>query len=208
MCNLYSCRSGPDAILDMARAMRNGAGNLQPLPGIYPDYPAPIVRTGADGVRELVTARWGMPSPAFALEGKAVDRGVTNIRNTASPHWRRWLGEAHRCLVPFDAFSEPGRIDGRFVPRWFARPGGEPAFFAGIWCRWTSVRKKAEGEVTVDLFGFLTTEPNAEVSAIHPKAMPVILTRPDELETWMTAPWAKAMAMQRPLSDGALELTG
>jgi putative SOS response-associated peptidase YedK len=38
------------------------------------------------------------------------------------------------------------------------------------------VRKVKEGETTNDLFGFLTTEPNAEVGAIHPKAMPVILT--------------------------------
>jgi putative SOS response-associated peptidase YedK len=30
-----------------------------------------------------------------------------------------------------------------------------------------------EGETTNDLYGFLTTEPNAEVGAIHPKAMPV-----------------------------------
>src|ERR1700733_782958 len=35
---------------------------------------------------------------------------------------------------------------------------------------------------------FLTTEPNAEVRAIHPKAIPVILTTPQEVETWMTAP--------------------
>ena len=47
--------------------------------------------------------------------------------------------------------------------------------FAGIWTNWTSVRKVKEGETTNDLFGFLTTEPNAEVGAIHPKAMPVIL---------------------------------
>jgi putative SOS response-associated peptidase YedK len=40
---------------------------------------------------------------------------------------------------------------------------------------------------TNDLFAFLITEPNAEVGAIHPKAMPVILT-PEEVETWITAP--------------------
>ncbi len=38
------------------------------------------------------------------------------------------------------------------------------------------MRKVKEGETTNDLFAFLTTEPNAEVGAIHPKAMPVILT--------------------------------
>jgi hypothetical protein len=33
-------------------------------------------------------ARWGMPSPAFALKGRNSDLGVTNVRNVASPHWR------------------------------------------------------------------------------------------------------------------------
>ncbi|MFC0569988.1 SOS response-associated peptidase, partial [Gluconobacter japonicus] len=62
-----------------------------------------------------------MPSPAFALKGHKVDRGVTNIRNTASPHWRRWLGVPHRCVVPFTAFSEQARQDdGSFHPVWFA----------------------------------------------------------------------------------------
>jgi putative SOS response-associated peptidase YedK len=39
------------------------------------------------------------------------------------------------------------------------------------------------GATTNDVFAFLTTEPNAEVGAIHPKAMPVILTTPDEVES-------------------------
>ena len=56
------------------------AGNLPAMPGVFPDYPAPIVRHGADGERELVMARWGMPSPVFALKGKTVDSGVTNIQ--------------------------------------------------------------------------------------------------------------------------------
>ena len=91
------------------------------------------------------------------------------------------------------------------MPVWFARADGEPlAFFAGIWAGWTSVRKRAEGEVTCDLFDFLTTTPNAEVGAIHPKAMPAILTRPNEVETWLHAPWEVAKELQRPLPDGAL----
>jgi putative SOS response-associated peptidase YedK len=57
------------------------------------------------------------------------------------------------------------------------------ACFAGIWTNWTSVRKVKEGETADDIFAFLTTEPNAEVVSIHPKAMPVILTAPDEVES-------------------------
>ena len=54
----------------------------------------------ADGVRELTMARWGMPSPTFAIAGKKTDPGVTNIRNVKSSHWRRWLGVESRCVVP------------------------------------------------------------------------------------------------------------
>jgi putative SOS response-associated peptidase YedK len=208
MCNLYSLIKGQDAIRSFTGAMRDTTGNLPPMPGIFPDYPAPIVRTGGDGVRELVTARWGMPSPAFVLKGRKVDKGVTNVRNAGSPHWRRWLGPASRCVVPFTSFSENDRLpDGRFEPVWFARDEGRPlAFFAGIWTGWTSVRKLAEGEVTTDLFAFLTTEPNREVGAVHPKAMPVVLTEADEVERWLTAPWAEAAGLQRPLPDGALRI--
>jgi putative SOS response-associated peptidase YedK len=136
------------------------------------------------------------------------DSGVTNIRNVASPHWRRWLGVESRCVVPFSSFSENEILsDGSRPPVWFALDESRPlAFFAGLWTRWTSVRKVKEGETTNDLFAFLTTEPNAEVGAIHPKAMPVILTTPAEVETWLTAPTNDALALQRPLPDGALRI--
>jgi len=57
-----------------------------------------------------------------------------------------------------------------------------------------------------DLFAFLTTEPNKEVGAIHPKAMPVILTKHEEIETWMTASSEEALKLQRSLPDGALKI--
>jgi len=188
--------------------MRDTTGNLLPLPGIFPDYEAPIVRTAEDGEREVTKARWGMPSPAFALQDRKADKGVTNIRNTSSPHWRRWLVPPSRCLVPFTSFSENDRgPDGKAMPVWFALDEGRPlAYFAGIWTSWTLTRKLAEGEVTADLFGFLTTDANAEVGAVHPKAMPVILTRDEELDAWLEAPWLEAARLQRPLPDGSLRI--
>lgn len=43
-----------------------------------------------------------------------------------------------------------------------------------------------------------------EVAAIHPKAMPVILRSPDELERWMVAPVEDAFRLQKPLPDGSV----
>jgi putative SOS response-associated peptidase YedK len=208
VCNLYSLTKGQQAIRELARAMQDRTGNLPPLPGIFPDYPAPIVRNTPEG-RELAIARWGMPSPAFALKGRNSDPGVTNIRNTASPHWRRWLGVESRCVVPFTSFAEPEpQPDGSKPPAWFALGADRPlACFAGLWVpRWRAVRKVKEGEVIADLFGFLTTEPNAEIAAVHPKAMPVILTTAAEVDLWLTGSWEQAKALQRPLPDGALQV--
>lgn len=103
MCNLYSITKGQAAIREFTRAMRDSTGNLPSLPGVFPDYAAPVVRTAADGERELTMMRWGMPSPEFVLKGRTVDSGITNVRNVRSPHWRRWLGPANRCLVPSPA---------------------------------------------------------------------------------------------------------
>jgi hypothetical protein len=81
LCNLYSVTKGQQAIRELAGAMRDRTGNLPPLYGIFPDYSAPIVRNQSEG-RELTMARWGMPSPVFALK-----------ENT----WRRCHGDGHAC---------------------------------------------------------------------------------------------------------------
>lgn len=62
------------------------------------------------------------------------------------------------------------------------------------------------GAGTIDVFGFLTTKPNAEVDAIHPKATPVTLTTPEQCEAWMMAPRELARTLQRPLPDGSLDI--
>jgi putative SOS response-associated peptidase YedK len=229
VCNLYSMTTNVEAIrrLFQVDASNDKSGNLPAMPGVFPDYRAPIVRN-SDGGRELAMARWGMPSSQHALmeatkkraaklkaKGKPIDfkellrmepdGGTTNIRNVKSKHWTRWLGVENRCVVPFNSFSEFNKVEGGDI--WFALDETRPlACFAGIWTNWTSVRKVKEGETINDIFAFLTTEPNAEVGAIHPKAMPVILTTPDEVETWMSAAPNEALKLQRPLPGGTLRI--
>jgi putative SOS response-associated peptidase YedK len=191
-------------IRDWFRARHDRTGNLPVLPGIFQDQMAPIVRTVADGERELVMARWGMPGPP-----QYGGRPVTNIRNVSSPHWRGWLGVRNRCVVPATSFCEYADTKPRKTPIWFALNDGRPLFaFAGLWTRWRGVRgpKSALVDGENQLFGFLTTEANAVVAPIHPKAMPAILTTPEEVDQWLKAEAIHALTLQRPLLDDAIRI--
>jgi hypothetical protein len=100
MCNLYSITTNQEAISALFRVVNRYVGNLPPVPGVFPDYPAPVVRNAGDE-RELIMMRWGMPPPT-----RAGGPPVTNIRNMSSPHWRGRLKPESRCLVPANSFAE------------------------------------------------------------------------------------------------------
>lgn len=209
MCTLYSQVKGQAEIRAIITAIIDSTGNLPPQPAIFPDGIAPVVRDTAKG-RELVKMRWGFPPPPFV---QGASRPVVNVRNVKSGYWRPWLKPEQRCLVPATSFSEyadtPDPITKKKTVIWFALSQDRPLFFfAGIWREWTGTRgtkaEPVEGRHLV--YSFLTTDPNKVVKPVHAKAMPVILTTPEEWKTWMTAPAEEALKLQRPLDDKLLKI--
>lgn len=176
---------------------------------VWADQDAPIIRwCGEDNKYEIAELRWGFPEVS---KGK---RPITNIRNLGSSWWKNVNGEymtqsRYRTLVPFQEFAEHYSAEKRDV---FFRPTAQPCFFAGVWRPWQGERlmavegKKRRQRVTRDdweLFSFLTTEANGVVKPVHEKAMPVILTTPQECSDWMQG--IPPQELQRPLPDGLLK---
>ena len=57
MCNLYSITTNQAAIIALFRVVNRYVGNLAPMPGVFPDYPAPVVRQRDGGISDA-SARW------------------------------------------------------------------------------------------------------------------------------------------------------
>jgi putative SOS response-associated peptidase YedK len=92
VCNLYSITTNQAAIIALFRVVNRYVGNLAPMPGVFPDYAAPIVRAGVDG-RELATARWGMPLSAHALMEATDQEAAAKLEPRAMPSTSRNCSE-------------------------------------------------------------------------------------------------------------------
>lgn len=198
MCNLYSNTRSRDAIRALFRISDNRAYAFEPLPAIFPKAVAPVVRVAADGERELVPMTWGFP----LLREDYAPKPVTNVRDDTvltSRFWRPSF-EARRCLVPASSYCEPDSnkpagwhwfalVDGASGARSAPAPDSRPLFaFPGIWKRYRGPMKKDGEPVEVDVYAFMTTQPNSLTATIMHDRMPVLLSDEADFETWLTAP--------------------
>lgn len=196
MCNLYSMTA---TVAEMRRLFGPFEGDRANLPAydeIYPGRTAPVLRRGDAGNLTLDTMTWGFPGPAAAN-----GRPVTNVRNLASPFWQSALDNPdRRCIVPVTRFcewtAEPDPVTKRKAKVWFGMHAQhDPLFaFAGIW------RPGAKDGSDGPFMAFLTCDSNAVVGAVHPKAMPVMLTAASALD-WLAHPREQACALAVPFPD-------
>ena len=100
MCGRYTLRASPEAI---ARGLRVALESLPPLAARYNIAPTQrilVLRAAADGQREAVLMRWGLPSAAGSLLVNARAETVARLPAFRDGFARR------RCLIPADGFYE------------------------------------------------------------------------------------------------------
>jgi putative SOS response-associated peptidase YedK len=182
MCNLYRI----DAPANQIAATFDADSGADPWDGGYvaPGKFGPVV-TGQKR-RRLRPMLWGFTPPP-SVHFTRMSQLVTNVRNLESPFWIGTLRHTElRCLVPVTRFQEWSGEKGHKQQHWFSVPN-QPVFaFAGIW-----------RDEDIPHFAFLTTEPNALVEPIHPKAMPMIL-HAEDYDAWLNADWKDARRLVEP----------
>lgn len=210
LCNRYSQTA---SISDLKSLMNSISLNvISELPAtfdsdIYPDKDAPIIRKVGEHEAKISIARWGFPPV------KNNSSPITNIRNLSSSWWQKVNGKylfepEYRCLVPFTRFAEPPKH-----PTWFSPVNQNIAMFAGIWRPWHGERlvqidgkvRRTRREGDFELFAFLTTDANGIVRPVHEKAMPVVLTEPQEWQKWLSG-GSHSLYLQRPLPNNKLRI--
>jgi putative SOS response-associated peptidase YedK len=165
-----------------------GVPNIEARADIKITDTAPIVRTVARGVGDLVQRRWSWPGPT----GKPVYNFRSDGREFTSG----------RCLIIADGFYEftkPADPKKKLKDKWlFTRPGERLFCIAGIWRA-----NPAVGEA----FTMLTMEPGPDIAPYHDRQI-AILDRRDWADWLDPSIPAKALLKTLPAGSLAVEQIG
>lgn len=179
MCGRFTYRYRWQQLAKLMRLIRWPEVELTPRFNVAPTQPAPVVRTGAGGVRESAMLRWGLVphwSQDLAIGNRHINARSETVES--KPAFRGPFRD-QRCIVPVSSFYEWRLLrDGKTKqPYSIGRSDGEPFYLAGLWDRTT-----IEGE-PLDSFTILTTSPNALMSRLHDR-MPVLVAESD-VDRWL-----------------------
>lgn len=146
---------------------------------IAPTEPIPVVRTGRDGVRELVMLRWGLV-PYWAKDPSIGNRMINARAETlADKPVYRSAYEKRRCLVLADGFYEWRKEANGKTPWYISLASGEPLAFAGLWEAWTD---RNSGEL-LETATIVTTTASGLPKELHDR-MPVVLQQ-ESARAWL-----------------------
>ena len=199
MCGRYSLTTAPEALRRLFDF--DTTPNLQPRYNIAPTQSAPVVRTAANGGRELAMLRWGL-IPSWAKEASIGNKMINARSETVAekPSFRSAFRH-RRCLVPADGFYEWRREGEIKQPYRIGMKGGAAFAFAGLWESWDGT----DDDAAVETFTILTTEANRRLGPIHAR-MPVILA-PDAYDAWLDAESGSrddALGLLRPFAEAPM----
>ncbi|QXP89618.1 SOS response-associated peptidase [Methylococcus capsulatus] len=185
MCGRYTLTTAADQYKAQVKYERARAflEKLFARYNIAPTQDVAAVRTGTDGVRELVALRWGL-IPGWSKAPKTEYSTINARAETVAekPAFRSAF-RRRRCLILADGYYEWQARPGSKLKRpWYIRRAdGEPFAFAGLWERWEP-HPGEEGE-PVESCSIIVTDANALTRPIHDR-MPVILD-PAAYEVWL-----------------------
>lgn len=143
--------------------------NIAPTNEIY------IIK-GADDVRTLDSASWGMIAPwqKNFVEARASQSHAINARSESiheKPTFRQAF-RTTRCLIPATGYYEWATSLGKYSPKqpfYISREDHEPLSIAGIWSTWRS-----ESGEEIQSAAIITREAVGELATIHSR-MPVFM---------------------------------
>jgi putative SOS response-associated peptidase YedK len=190
MCGRYSITTPVEALRRIF-GFEGPAPNLQPRWNLAPTQPAPVIRLGSGGSREIAMLNWGLV-PYWAEDTKLQSHMINARGETVAekPAFKQAFRQ-RRCLVPADGFYEWQTLGPKTKqPLLFRMTGGAPFAFAGLWERWVP----PSGGV-LETFTIVNTAANEMMAQFHDR-VPIVLSAAD-YAAWLD-PAVDARAMIKP----------
>lgn len=197
MCGRFSFSTSKEKLIKQFGAIDTGE-NLKSNYNVAPTQETYVITNKHPNRLDML--KWGLV-PFWAKDTKNAGR-LINARSEGiadKPSFRQSIRK-RRCLVIADSFYEWKRIGKEKIPYRIFPENGNLLVMAGIWEVWN------KGEVPVQTFSIITTEPNQEMQPVHNR-MPVLLPTREAQEQWLDfLDIDTVMEMLKTPEDGLLSM--